>query len=99
VNVNPLLPEVEERLAQLVAEGVLLIGRFNDALELETAARKGTRKRKPPLPKPVDRGRSSKGAQPTAQSHASLLVDMARAEAHEMLGERKQALAFAKRHL
>jgi hypothetical protein len=44
--VNPLMPEGDERLASMVDEGELLVERFNDALEMETAARKGTRKRK-----------------------------------------------------
>jgi hypothetical protein len=97
--VNPLMPEVEERLTAMVTEGEQLVERFNDALEMETAARKGTRKRKPPLPKRIDLEATKRSAQPTAESHASLLVDMARAEAHEMMGERKLALAFAGRHL
>jgi hypothetical protein len=97
--VNPLMPEGEERLTAMVDEGELLAASFYDALEMATAARKGPRKRKPALPKPIDLEAVKQGAQPTAQSHASLLVDMARAEAHEMMGERKQALAFAERHL
>jgi hypothetical protein len=63
------------------------------------AARKGTRKLRPALPNPIDLEAIRVSVQRAAESHASLLVDMARAEAHEMMGERKQALAFAERHL
>jgi hypothetical protein len=97
--VNPLMPEGEERLTDMVTEAELLAASFNDALEMATAARKATRKRKPALPKPIDLEATKRSAQPTAESHASLLVDVARAEAHEMMGERKLALAFAERHL
>jgi hypothetical protein len=97
--VNPLMPEIEERLTALVTEAELLAESFNDALEMETAARKGTRRRKPALPKPIDVASVRASAEPTGESHASLLVDMARAEAHEMMDERRKALAFAERHL
>jgi hypothetical protein len=95
--VNPLMPEAEERLADVVVEGERLADRFNDALEMENAIREGTRKRH-------YRSRSGsapirEAAQANAESHGSMLVDMARAEAHEMMGERKQALSFAERHL
>jgi hypothetical protein len=97
--VNPLMPEGEERLAEMVAEAELLAASFYEALEMATAARKATRKRKPALPKAVDLEAAREGAATNAESHASVLVDMARAEAHEMMGERKQALAFMERHL
>jgi hypothetical protein len=97
--VTPLMSEGEERLALMVTEGEQLAVRFNDALEMETAARKGTRKRRPALPTPIDLEAVKQGAQPTAESHANLLVDMARAEACEMMGEKKQALAIVERHL
>jgi hypothetical protein len=47
----------------------------------------------------IDLGTIKTDAQPAAQTRVRVLVDMARAEAHEMMGERKQALAFAERHL
>jgi hypothetical protein len=97
--VNPLMPEIEECLTDIVAEGELLAERFNDALEMEAAVRKGARKRRPALPQPVDLEAIRINVQTAAESHASLLVDMARAEAHEMMGEKKQALALAERHL
>jgi hypothetical protein len=95
--VSPLMPEIEERLADMVAEGELLAERFNDGLAMETTARKGTRKQKA-LPKPIDLEVIRRSVGRGAESHTSLLVDMARAEACEMMGERKQALAFAERH-
>jgi hypothetical protein len=97
--VNPLMPEVEECLTAMVAEGELLVERFKETLELETAARKGTRKRKPALPRQIDLDAVKQGAEPISHAHARLLVDLARAEAHEIMGERQQALAFAERHL
>jgi hypothetical protein len=97
--VNPLMPEVEVRLATMVSEADLLAASFNDALEMEAGARKGTRTRKPALPKPIDVEAIKAGTMAAAEAHASLLVDMARAEACEMMGERQRALAFAERHL
>jgi hypothetical protein len=97
--VSPLMPEADERLASLVAEAELLAERFNGALDMEAADRKDSRKRKPKLPVPIDLEAVRRTVVASAESHASLLVDMARAEAHEMMGERKQALAFAERHL
>jgi hypothetical protein len=97
--VNPLMPEVEERLTNMVGESELLAASFNDALEMESAARKAARRRSPALPKAIDLEAIRVSVQSAAESHASLLVDMARAEACEMMGERKQALAFAERHL
>jgi hypothetical protein len=73
--VNPLMPETEERLADMVAEAELLAERFNDALELEAAFRKGNRKRKRKLPTPVDAEAVRRNTQ-AAESQASLLVDM-----------------------
>jgi hypothetical protein len=96
--VNPLMPEIGERLANMVREGELLAASFNDALMTETAARKAARRRSPALPTPIDPEAIRRSVEAAADSHASLLVDMARAEAHEMMGERKQALAFAERH-
>ena len=61
--------------------------------------REASRKGKRPLPKPIDVDAVRERAQPSAEAHATLLVDMARAEACEMMGEHKRVLAFAERHL
>jgi len=97
--VNPLMPEVEESLDWIAEQAEQLAERFNEHLEFESKARKASRKRKPALPKPIDLGALREGAQLTAQAHANLLVDMARAEACEMMGERQRALTFAGRHV
>ena len=75
-----------------------LAERFNDRLEWEVEATKTSRKRKSPLPKPIDIDAVRRVARQSAQAQANLLVDMARAEACEMMGEHKRALAFAERH-
>jgi hypothetical protein len=97
--VNPLLSDTAERLAGMLAEAELLAEQFNQALEIEASARQGTRKRTPKLPGPIDLDAVGRSTQPAAESHASLLVDMVQAEACEMMGEHKRALAFAARHL
>jgi hypothetical protein len=51
------------------------------------------------LPAPIDLEEIKRAAQPSVDALVRLLVDMARAEACEMMGERRQALAFAERHL
>jgi hypothetical protein len=96
---NPLMPEEEESLNWIVEQTEQLAERFNDRLEWEAEARKTSRKRKSPSPKPIDLDAVRRVAQQTPQAQANLLVDMARAEACEMMGEHKRALAFAERHV
>jgi hypothetical protein len=50
----PLMPETEEQLAFVVAQGELVVEIFNDHLVFETITRKRSGKRKPPLPTPLD---------------------------------------------
>jgi hypothetical protein len=52
--------------ARLGLEGEVQAERFNEALEMQTAARKGTRKRKPALPRPIDLEAIREAAQSTA---------------------------------
>jgi hypothetical protein len=72
---------------------------FNEHLALEIELQKGSRKRKPKLPAPIDLDAVKRAARPSTEAHVRLMVDMARAEACEMMGERKQALAVVERHL
>ena len=51
------------------------------------------------LPKPIDLDAAKRAAQLAADGLVRTLVDMARAEACDMMGEHKQALALAERHL
>jgi hypothetical protein len=96
---SPLFPEAQENLDGLVEQGELLVEMFNEHLELEIELLKGSRKRKPKLPAPIDLDAVKRTAQPSVDAHVRLMVDMARAEACDMMGERQQALAFAERHL
>ena len=96
---SPLLAEAQENLDGLVEHGEQLAEMFNEHLELEIELQKGSRKRKPKLPAPIDLDAVKRAAQPSVDAHVRLMVDMARAEACEMMGERQQALAFAERHV
>jgi hypothetical protein len=97
--VNPLMPEMEEHLGQMLDQGESLAERFNDAVEIEAVVRKGSKKPTPNLPTPIDVAVVRAGADAAVQARVCMLVDMARAEAYEMMGERNQALALAERHL
>jgi hypothetical protein len=96
--INPLLPEAEGHLAELRERAELLTDRFNDSVEMEQAARRRTKKRRPKLPAPIAPEALKRAAQPSVEALLQSLVDMALAEACEMMGEKKQALAFAERH-
>jgi len=93
----PLLGEAEETLLDMVEHAENLVAHFNDHIEL--AGRTATKKRKPALPKPIDLEAMQETAQPSADELVRTLVDMAQAEACDMMGEKKQALAFAERGL
>ena len=97
--ISPLLPEAEAHLAALQERAELLTDRFNDSVELEEAARRRTKKRRPKLLAPIDTAKVRRNAQPSVDALLHSLVDMAQAEACDMMGEKKQALAFAERHL
>ena len=86
--VCPLLPETEEELAWIVAQGELAVELFNDHLEWEIELRKDGGKRKPRLPKPLDLAALKRSAEPRAKATVAYLVDLARAEACDMMGER-----------
>src|SRR5207237_7066106 len=96
---SPLMPEQEETLDWIVQQDELLVEMFNDHLEWEMMVRQSARKRKPALPKPIDIAAVKRAAQPSVQALVRELVDMARAEACEMMGEKSRALAFTERHL
>jgi hypothetical protein len=93
------MPEIEESLDWIVEQTEDLVERFNEHLEWETEKRKGSRKRRPALPKPIDTEAVRQAAEPATEAHASLLVDIGRAEACDMMGEHERALAFADRDL
>ncbi len=79
----PLLAEAEQLLAWLVTQGEWLVEMFNDHLDFEVYRQQE---------RPQQRRRKKKALLPET-------LDLARAEACEMMGEHKQALAFMERHL
>ena len=97
--VSPLMPDLEEHLTWLAGQAELVVERFNDAVEMEAAERRRTKKRTPTLPKPIDLEAVQRDAQPSVENLVRSSVDMARAEACEMLGEHRQAVGIADRHL
>ena len=97
--VSPLLPETEENLTWIVEQIERLVDLFNDHRELEVELTKLHGKRKPKLPAPINIAAAKRSAEPRAKAHVSLLVDLAQAQACEMMGERKRALAFVERHV
>ena len=94
----PLLGEVEETLVDMVGHVEQMVERFNDRIEYETEFTEDE-KFKAALPKPIDLDAAKRSAQPVADELLRTLVDMARAEACDMMGEKERALAFAERHL
>ena len=96
----PLFPETEELLRWIVKQGDWLVEMFNDHLEFDTIGRQASGKKKaPPLPKPLDLVAIKGSAEARAKSQVSYLVDLARAQACEMMGERKRGLAFIERQI
>ena len=96
--VNALMPEAEEHLSWLVEQAELLAAWFNDHLQL-AEAKHGTKGRGPRPPAQIDTSDIRKAARQSVDGLVRSLVAMARTEAYEMMGEHKEALAFAQRHL
>jgi hypothetical protein len=94
----PLLSEAEEALLEMVGHAEQMVERFNDRIEFETEFTEDERF-KAALPKQIDLVAAKRAAQLAADELVRTLVDMARAEACDMMGQHKQALAFAERHL
>ena len=82
----------------MVGHAEQMVERFNDRVEWEAECAED-KKRKTALPKPIVVEAAKRRAQPTADELVRTLVDMARAEACDMMGEHTRALAFAERHL
>jgi hypothetical protein len=97
--IGPLLPETEEQLGWIVAQGERVVDIFNDRLEFEGIARKASGKRTPPLPKPLDLETLKQAAEPRAKAQVGYLLALARAQACDMMGERKRGLAYIERHI
>ena len=72
---------------------------FNDHLEREAIGREAGGKKKPPLPKPLDLAALKRNAEAGAKAQVAYLVDLARAQACEMMGERKKGLAYIERQI
>jgi len=73
--------------------------RFNDHLDDLVWKKKESGKRTPKLPQPIEWETIRAAMADAVADYVSLLVDVARAEACEMMGEHKRVLAFAERHL
>ena len=97
--VNPLPPETEEQLAWIVAQGELVVEIFNDHLAYEVYAEKESGKKKRALPKPLDIAALKRSAEPRAKAQVAYVLTLARAQACEMMGERKRGLAFIERQI
>ena len=96
---RPLFPEIEEQLRWIVTQSEVLVALFNDYLEFESIGRKASGKRKPPLLKPLDLVALNQSAEPRAKAQVTYLLDLTRAQACEMMGERKQGLAYLEREI
>jgi hypothetical protein len=94
-----LLPGARRELDDLKAQAEQLLARFNDHLDYLVWQRKESGQRGPRLPKPIEWADLCDEKADAAASQVSVLVDVARAEACEMMGEDQRALAFAERHL
>jgi hypothetical protein len=93
-----LLPGTRKELDDLKAQAEGLLARFNDHLDFLAWEKKKEGKRTK-LPRPVEWDDLCRELANEVAAQVSLLVDMARAEACEMMGERSRALGFAERHL
>ena len=96
--VCPLLPETEEELDWIVTHGELVVEMFNDQLDFEEFTQK-TDPTELTLPQPLDLAALKTSAAADAKARVSYLLDLARAEACELTGDRKQGLAFVERHI
>ena len=96
---DPLLPEARKQLDDLrkFAEDQLV--RFNDHLAYLVWKKNESGKRTPKLPEPIEWETLRAELADQAAAQVSLLVDIGRAEACEMMGEDRRATAFRERHL
>jgi hypothetical protein len=94
-----LLPGPRKELDDLKAQAENLLARFNDHLDYLVWKRQESGKRTPRLPKPIEWETLCAELADHVAARVSLLVDVARAEACQMMGEDQRALAFAERHL
>jgi hypothetical protein len=94
-----LLPGPRKELEELKAQAEHLLVRFDDHLEFLTWKRQESGKRTPRLPKPIEWETLRDEVADEVASQVSLFVDLAKAEACQMMGEDQRALAFAERHM
>jgi len=94
-----LLPGHRQELDDLKKQAEHQLVRFNDHLDFLIWRKKESGERTPKLPKPIEWETLRAEVADDVDAHVRLLVDGARAEACEMMGERKRALAFVERHL
>ena len=100
---SPLFPDVAADVTMLVSETERVIGIFNDLFSIpEPPPTRRTRKRRgvpPVLPPPLDLAQLRAEAAPAIEAEVSLLVDMAKAEALTLIGERDQSFPLVARHV
>jgi hypothetical protein len=94
-----LLPAHREELADLKEQAEHQLARFNDHLDYLVWRKKESGQRTPKLPQPIEWATLRDELKDEASAQVSLLVDVARAEACEMVGDRKRAVAYTERHL
>jgi hypothetical protein len=94
-----LLPGHRQELDDLKEQAEHLLVRFGDHLDHLVWQKQESGTRTPKLPKPITWETLCAQVADDVAAQVSLLVDVARAEACEMMGERQRALWFAERHL
>jgi hypothetical protein len=94
-----LLPGPRQELDDLKVQAEHLLARFNDHLDYLVWKRQESGKRTPRLPRPIEWVDPGKELADEVAAQVSLLVDLARAEACQMMCEDQRAVAFAERHL
>jgi hypothetical protein len=95
---DPLLSEPRHQLNDLKQQAEQLIAHYNDTLDFLTWhwGEQGKRGRQPPSP--LAWATLAEELQEQVDARVKLLLDLARAEACEMLGEDRRARAFRERH-
>jgi len=94
-----LLPGHRQELDDLKEQAEHQLMRFGDHLDYLVWQKRESGKRTPKLPQPIEWETLRAELKDEVSVHVSSLVDAARAEVCEMMGEDKRAVAFRERHL
>src|SRR5579871_4862436 len=100
---SPLFPDVAEDVALLVSETERVLGIYNELFSIpEPPQSRRARKRRgepPVLRPPLDLDQVRAEAAPAIEAEVTLQVDMAKAEALTLIGERDQSFPLVARHV